>query len=167
MRPQPHGSPDVDDKNGRGSLWRFIGRGSGILLALFNVACKCRDYRIRHRALELLDLAKFQEGLCSSTLLTIFTKAIVDREEERIQELTGIPIGQSYTCHDVPEEARLIEVLMDANTVDLGFGRLLISTLREDGSRDFDVSEHRFTTGLPTPRSGTISPSSIGTCNWP
>ncbi len=159
MRPTP-GSPEVFNDAGRDSTWQLIGRGSGIMLALYHVATKCRDSAIRHKALALIEQTKVQEGFCSSALLSVFARPIVDLEEERLHDITGHPLGEPYTCNDVPAEVRIIEVLMDANTTDLGFGRLLLSTPRADDSDGFDVWEHRFDVSTPSPRSNTISPGS-------
>jgi hypothetical protein len=155
LRPDPT-RPDVEAENDKGSTWRLIGRGTGVIVALHHVAIKCRDSATRRKALSLLDRLKVQEGLCSSTLLVLFATAIVDKEEERARQMMNIPMDEPLTCKDVPEEARFMEVLMDANTVDLGFGRLLCSTLPMDGIGEFDIDEYRFPS-VATPSSTTMS----------
>ena len=76
---------------------------SGINLHLYTVACRCRDPIIRRRALQVLRSANRCEGFWRTEMVYYVASKIIKLEEE------GLDV---QTCEDVPEEARLQNVVI-------------------------------------------------------
>lgn len=143
LRPDPR-RPDLNQHNGKDSLWCLTGRGSGIIMALYHVATKCRDSSLRRKALAAFDRLSLQEGLLSTNLLAPIAQEIVLLEEQRARRITGIPDDRVLTCKDVTEQARLIDVQIDADYTDQGVTRLVYSEWKGEWP-GFEIGTHCFT----------------------
>ncbi|KAK5165160.1 uncharacterized protein LTR77_009258 [Saxophila tyrrhenica] len=142
LRPNPE-RPDIEQQQGEGSVWRLIGRGTGSILALHLIATKCRDSAVRWKAVSLLDRIKLQEGLLSSVLLAPCTEQVVVLEEQWARRMNGMSEKAPLRCSDVPEEARIIEVSINANSSNLGIAGLVYSTCSPEWP-GFVMDEHWF-----------------------
>ena len=136
-RPDPT-HPALNDANNGVSkahiLWRASGRGTGMIMALYLVAIKCRDSRIRQRAVELLEEIQLQEGLFSSNLISPFARRVVKLEEGRARAMMGIDDENVLLkCEDVPEQARFLDVTINADMPDPTLGRLICGVWSGDG----------------------------------
>jgi hypothetical protein len=64
---------------------------TSMALPLFVCATKCRDYRIRHSALDLLHQAPPVQGLCNATTHTVMAAKVVGLEEAGLDDNKFIP----------------------------------------------------------------------------
>ena len=74
----------------------------GIIAPLYSVAHRCRDPRIRRKAISLLYAASRQEGIWNSNLTA--------RVAERLMEIEEAGLGDVRSCDDVPKWARITSV---------------------------------------------------------
>ena len=143
LRPDPQ-RPDLKGDHGQGSLWCLAGRGSGIIMALYVVATKCRDSVVRRKALALLKTLNMQEGILSTNLVSTCLDEMVDLEERKARNIAGIAEDVPLRCEDVLEEARFLDVTINAGRSDVGM-MCLITSVREPGWPGFSVEpEHWF-----------------------
>lgn len=83
---------------------------ASIALPLYCCATKCRDYRIRHEALDLLWEAPQVQGLCKSAHHAVMASKMISIEEEGL-ELVDRGDGQGPTMF-VPESHRIVDALV-------------------------------------------------------
>jgi hypothetical protein len=116
----------------------------GAMSLLFLLACKCRDSTIRWTAVSLLRDLKLQEGAFHSDVLAIFAHRIVELEESRAREITGINESHLLTYEDVPEQARFMDVTLDIDESQPDLGILVCSRLADDAVGGIVVEKHFF-----------------------
>ncbi|PYH46509.1 Zn(II)2Cys6 transcription factor domain-containing protein [Aspergillus saccharolyticus JOP 1030-1] len=75
----------------------------GILPALWTVATRCRDSRVRYRAIDIIGRSKRREGVWDSDLYFRLALQIAHREEQG----AGLDVGAEYTPADIPPEVRV------------------------------------------------------------
>ncbi|RAL06663.1 Zn(II)2Cys6 transcription factor domain-containing protein [Aspergillus homomorphus CBS 101889] len=75
----------------------------GILPALWTVATRCRDSRVRYRAIDIISRSKRREGVWDSDLYFRLALQIAHREEQG----AGLEVGAEYTPADIPPEVRV------------------------------------------------------------
>jgi len=123
-----------------GTSSRDFNHLKGATLLLFLAAAKCRDSILRWTAVSLLRTLKLQEGAFHSDILSIYAQRIVELEESRAREMTGIANGVPLTCADVPEQARFLDVTLDLDESHIDIGILLCVRLSDhaEGSIEFE-----------------------------
>ena len=99
--------------SGGSSSTRHVGSGFtldlGICAPVFAVAQKCRDPRVRRRAIALLDATRRKEGVWEGALVARVAERIVAWEEGRAVALRG---GEPVrAAADVPAEARILGLM--------------------------------------------------------
>ncbi|PYH86078.1 putative Zn(II)2Cys6 transcription factor [Aspergillus uvarum CBS 121591] len=87
----PHSSPS------------YFSMSLGILPALWTVATRCRDSRVRYRAIDIIGRSKRREGVWDSDLYFRLALQIAHREEQG----AGLDLGAEYTPADIPPEVRV------------------------------------------------------------
>jgi hypothetical protein len=86
--------------------------GSGVVSCLVAIVEKCRDSAIRRRCLSTLRKINLR-GISDTGYLVAFLQAIVDHEEQAAVQLnTQLDLGGGLRACDIPEAARLLEVVM-------------------------------------------------------
>jgi hypothetical protein len=86
--------------------------GSGVVTCLVAIVEKCRNSSIRRRCLATLQKINLR-GISDTGYLVAFLQAIVDHEEQAaVQINTDLDLGVGLRACDVPETARLLEVVM-------------------------------------------------------
>lgn len=81
----------------------------GLVGPLYEVAARCRDPVIRRRAIALLKVQARQEGVWNSVLTA--------KVAERVVEIEEMELGEVTCCSDVPEWARISDVLPQFDTM--------------------------------------------------
>ena len=87
----------------------------GWIAPLYFAATKCRNHRIRHQAIQLLQLKPHKEGIWSSALAVVIAKQVVDIEEGTFYRSTGkadydkltAPTVEDLAAPELPDERRL------------------------------------------------------------
>lgn len=78
---------------------------TSMALPLFVCATKCRDYRIRHQALDLLQEAPPVQGLCNAATHAVMAAKVVALEEEAAAAAAGLVVDEKNMF--IPEECRI------------------------------------------------------------
>jgi hypothetical protein len=80
------------------SVWRSLGErqkqvifdlDTGLIVPLYFVAGKCRDSRIRRKAIQLLRASERQEGVSNSLMTAKVAERLVEIEEEGLLDREG------------------------------------------------------------------------------
>jgi hypothetical protein len=95
-----------------GQKQRIFNLDTGIIIPLYFVAGKCRNYRIRRKAIELLKASGRQEGVSNSDLTARVAERLVEVEEKGLLGRDGDFGG----AKNVPRENRVawVEIMFDA-----------------------------------------------------
>lgn len=112
----------------------------GWIAPLYFAATKCRNHRIRHQAIRLLQLKPHKEGIWSSTLAVVTAKQVVEIEEgnfyrnigkDDFDELTA-PTVEDLAAATLPDERRLrtLNIMLPDDRA----GKLLLRTSRKEQS---------------------------------
>lgn len=118
---------------------------SGIFPSLTMVALKCRDSRIRRRAISLLSQHIRQEGLWVGKLIARYAKQVADLEEAQ-----ATPTNSNICAKDIPENARFADVTF-AGTDNRTLGRLVCARFPSERDGDLEIVEHLFPLNLGQP----------------
>ncbi|KAJ5460282.1 uncharacterized protein N7458_001834 [Penicillium daleae] len=113
---------------------------SGIIPSLYLVAMKCRNYKIRHEAIALLDRTRCQEGMWEAGLIARFVAEVADLEEEAA-DTQGREDYSFNTC--IPESARFSDVVI-AMSETPGHGRLVCARYAHESTGEVKFSERAF-----------------------
>jgi hypothetical protein len=86
----------------------------GILPAIHLIACKSRSSVTRRRAAKILLAADRQEGTCYSGIIGLIVGSAADLEEDKARKLRSdlLPSTYSFTCDQIPEEARIADAVI-------------------------------------------------------
>lgn len=127
--------------------------GTDLVPCVAMIAFKARASDVRRRCVELLRKINLQ-GVFDSYFLASFVQLIWELEERRARDLTGHAFGQDFQCHEVPEEARFVEIELSPMQFKHDFykadvGRLVYATVGEDG--ELVASEEMFNVSRPAP----------------
>lgn len=86
--------------------------GTGVVTCLMSIVEMCRVSSIRRRCIVTLQKINLK-GIFNTKYLVAYLQGIVDHEEEAARECSpGVALGPSLQAHDIPETARLLEVVM-------------------------------------------------------
>lgn len=100
IRPQPINTPPA------------FSLGSGVVTCLVAIVEKSRNSSIRRRCLDTLQKINLR-GIFDTGYLVAFLQAIVDHEEQAAaQRDPRLDISIGLQTHEIPEDARLLEVVM-------------------------------------------------------
>ncbi|PIA94923.1 hypothetical protein CB0940_08096 [Cercospora beticola] len=83
--------------------------GTDVVPCIGMIAYKSRNSRTRRKGLRLLRAINLA-GVFDAHYLAAFGQAVCDLEEEHARAINNIPEGVDLECHQVPEEARLVEI---------------------------------------------------------
>ncbi|KAJ5905592.1 uncharacterized protein N7473_002508 [Penicillium subrubescens] len=113
---------------------------SGIIPSLYLVAMKCRNKRIRHDAITLLDRTQCQEGMWEGSLVARFVAEVAKIEENK----AGIRNGRNDNhAIYIPESARFSDVVV-AMSETAGYGRLICARYAHESTGELEISERTF-----------------------
>lgn len=124
----------------------------GWIVPLYFTALKCRNHRIRHQAIKLLESSLHKEGMWSSTLAVLVARQVVEIEEGNFYEHIGskddqfdmlsAPTDEDLATSSLPEEFRLskIDVVLPAD----GAGKLLLRCCREQRSGTINWTQKEY-----------------------
>lgn len=130
---------------------------SNISLPLFICATKCRNYRIRHDALELLREAPKVQGLCKSTPYALMASKIIGIEEDGL-ELVDRGDGTEPIMF-VPESQRIsnVAIIAEKKEVEGHWWALRFTRIVSNGAGDYqnveEVASFDASDYLPSERS--------------
>lgn len=117
---------------------------SGIIPSLYLVAMKCRNTKIRHDAIALLDRTRCQEGMWEGSLIARFFAEVAKIEEEA----AGAQDGRDNDCTlYIPERARFSDVVV-AMSETPGYGRLICARFVHESTGRLEISERTFQFGV-------------------
>lgn len=89
--------------------------GSGVVTCLAAVVEKCRNSSVRRRCIATLQKINLR-GIFETNYLVAYLEAIIEYEENTARELTisdgELPGPSDFQAHEIPETARLLEVVM-------------------------------------------------------
>lgn len=86
--------------------------GSGVVTCLAAIVEKCRTSSIRHRCIALVRRINLR-GVFDTEYLAVYLQTIVNHEEQTARRLNlDVSAEVGLRARDVPEEARLLEVVM-------------------------------------------------------
>jgi hypothetical protein len=112
----------------------------GWIAPLYMTAIKCRNRRIRHQAVKLLQSSRHKEGIWNSTLCALVARQIIEIEEENLYDCRkpvdfdklAAPTEEDLATPALPGEFRLrkIEILLP----DDRSGKLLLTCCRMEGN---------------------------------
>jgi hypothetical protein len=116
----------------------------GILQALHIIACKSRSSVIRRRAVEILISADRQEGTCYSGIIGLIVGSAADLEEEKTRKLQGnsMPNTCSFTCDQIPEEARFADSVIEGRPGSPPKHKLVCARYTHDRDGQIEVMEY-------------------------
>jgi hypothetical protein len=121
---------------------------SGIIPSLYLVAMKCRNKRIRHDAITLLDRTQCQEGMWEGSLVARFVAEVAKIEENK----AGIRNGRNDNhAIYIPESARFSDVVV-AMSETAGYGRLICARYAHESTGELEISERTFQLWMNTER---------------
>lgn len=102
------------DDGGTGSIETppAFSLGSGVVTCLAAIVEKCRTSSIRRRCIATLQKINLK-GVFDTGYLVAYLQAIVEHEEDSARQCTpGIGLDSEIQSRDIPEAARLLEVVM-------------------------------------------------------
>jgi hypothetical protein len=116
----------------------------GLLLALHLIACKSRSSAIRRRAAEILVSADRQEGTCYSGIIGLIVGSAAELEEEQARKLQGNPMPTtcSFTCDQIPEEARFADSVIEGRPGSPPKHKLVCARYTHDRDGQIEVMEY-------------------------
>jgi hypothetical protein len=116
----------------------------GILPALHLIACKSRSSAIRRRAAEILVSADRQEGTCYSGIIGLIVGSAAELEEEKARKLQGNPMPAtcSFTCDQIPEEARFADSVIEGGPGSPPKHKLVCARYTHDRDGQIEVMEY-------------------------
>lgn len=89
--------------------------GSGVVTCLAAVVEKCRNSSVRRHCIATLQKINLR-GIFETNYLVAYLQAIIEYEEDTARELTmpngELPGPSDFQAHEIPELARLLEVVM-------------------------------------------------------
>lgn len=95
--------------------------GSGVVTCLVAIVEKCRNSSIRRRCIATLQKINLR-GIFDTGYLVAFLRAIVDHEEKgAVQMSPHLNLNAGLQAQDIPEAARLLEVVMSPSYQVLNF----------------------------------------------
>jgi hypothetical protein len=102
---------------------------TSMALSIFVCATKCRDYRIRHQALELLREAPPVQGLCNAATHAVMAAKVIALEEAALELIDGDMF--------IPEERRISNFFITSGNSETGENMWVLQYMRnvpvEDG----------------------------------
>jgi hypothetical protein len=102
---------------------------TSMALPIFVCATKCRDYRIRHQALELLQEAPPVQGLCNAATHAVMAAKVIALEEAALELVDGEMF--------IPEERRISNFFITSGKSETGENMWVLQYMRnvpvEDG----------------------------------
>nr|POF26072.1 hypothetical protein CFP56_22220 [Quercus suber] len=119
----------------------------GVLIPLFGLALRCRDTRIRRRALLVPSRLHIQETLLDSDFLATVVGRIVDIEEEAARRMNGFSPDRLLTCEDVPEAARFMHASISTRDGQSGIVRFVGCHWAKPEDKELTLDEREFTLG--------------------
>lgn len=118
---------------------------SQVLHSLYIVGLKCRDSRLRRRAVELLGNATVQEGLWSGKVFAAYLRRMIEIEEAQARRLRpDLPEEIELTYNLVPEEARMRDVVLATDDTRPLTGRLVWSQRSSEDQTTTTLLEDKF-----------------------
>ncbi|KAM3416866.1 hypothetical protein BST61_g8455 [Cercospora zeina] len=87
--------------------------GTDVVPCIGMIAYRSRNSRTRRKGFRLLRAINLA-GVFDAHYLAAFGEAVCEVEEQRARAINGIPEGVDLECHQIPEEARLIEIELGA-----------------------------------------------------
>ncbi|KAF2215340.1 hypothetical protein CERZMDRAFT_94755 [Cercospora zeae-maydis SCOH1-5] len=90
--------------------------GTDVVPCIGMIAYRSRNSRTRRKGLRLLRAINLA-GVFDAHYLAAFGEAVCELEEQHARAINGIPEGVDLECHQVPEEARLLEIELGAAQV--------------------------------------------------
>lgn len=129
----------------------------GWITPLYFTATKCRNHRLRHQAVQLLQKKPHKEGIWSSTLAVIISRKVIDLEEGSFYHHLGqdifdefaAPTAEDLAIPALPEERRLsrINIVLPHDRA----GKLLLHCCRYERSgliewisKEYDLPSQRW-----------------------
>lgn len=130
--------------------------GTDVVPCIAMIAFKSRSSSIRKRAIKLLKNINLA-GVFDGFYLAAFAQMVMNMEENHARELNGLPEDTDLECHQVPGEARFIEIELSPTRVEEGenlfykmaTGRLVYARYTDSKTRELDVGEAMFSVERP------------------
>lgn len=113
---------------------------SGIIPSLYLVAMKCRNKKIRHDAIALLERMQCQEGMWEGSLIARFAAELAKIEENESGTKDGRNDNRAIY---IPESARFSDVVI-AMSETPGYGRLICARYAHESTGGLEISEKAF-----------------------
>ena len=124
---------------------RTFALGTSLLPAIYLIAIKCRESRIRRRAIGLLSTANRQEGVSHSGVLAAFAQRIAEIEERQVAHLGGhATAAEDLRAEQIPEEARFCDVVIVPAVKDqLSMAKLIMARYAHESNGEVQMIEER------------------------
>ena len=130
--PKGHHDPEPTSPNSVSDM--------GWIAPLYFTAIKCRNHRIRHQAVELLQLTPHKEGIFSANLAITVARKVTEIEEatfydhlkDHPSDKLAVPAGEDLNTLTLPAEFRLSNI--SVGLPDDRAGKLLLRCCRKQQS---------------------------------
>ncbi|KAI5362097.1 hypothetical protein Slin15195_G057490 [Septoria linicola] len=151
-------SPDgTDSRSASSALTRqAFTVGTDLVTCINMIGFKSRNGKVRRRCVRLLQTINLA-GVFDGHYLAAFTQTVIDLEERKARAINGLPPDVDLLCHQVPEEARLVEIELspishmveEKSFYKKDSGRLIYVYFKDLDTRELDVSQEIFSVQRP------------------